>query len=151
MATKSHRTPKQAAPALKFRPTRLLFGFLIVIAHVGAAGQAARFDPRAAARNVAAVFQPYHTEHAALARDGRHVAFSGAGMKVTVFDVQTWARTEHGLTDRPGARIQTLAWSDRDCLLAISDTPVFFVIDRRTGLISRVLDAASFVARGTQG
>jgi len=92
-------------------------------------------DAASFSRQLESVWQPDRVAGAALAPDGRHVAFAVRGPRG--IDLHVWNLAQPDaeaararLDPRPNARLTFFAWATAERLIAVPDAPVVFALER---------------------
>jgi poly(3-hydroxybutyrate) depolymerase len=105
------------------------------------------------AQQLNAIYQPLRVEQAALAPDGRHVAFvvrEGRGLEVQIFDLErAGAKVRVPFEERSTARVSLFEWAAADLLVAMSDGPIVLATDP-AGKAPRILLTAQTFASSPQ-
>ncbi|MEO5961128.1 MAG: alpha/beta fold hydrolase [Opitutaceae bacterium] len=125
------------------RPSMLVLRRILHLAFVGGSlWGATAVRAASSARQIEALYAPFRVEQAALAPDGRHVAFAlrgDRGLEIQIFKTDSPGQKATVLLDRnrnTPARI--LNWISPEQLLAVSGTPVVMVTDPTGGAVRPV-------------
>jgi hypothetical protein len=110
----------------------------------------ARLSAASVARQIEQIFEPERVVGAALAPDGRHVAFAmrdARGVELIIWNVASSERPGRARLDpRAGAALTFLGWSSARRLIAVPDAPLVVAVDLRGRTARPVVDEKAIAA-----